>query len=66
MAVSILRDIMVFTGITNFDLLGNFSEVKWLGNFYLVVLCNVAFASFASLALFDKVTVRARQEIARR
>jgi len=53
-------------GITNFDLLGKFSEVKWLGNFYLVLLYNAIFAVTASLCLFNKFTVRVRQEIVRR
>ena len=53
-------------GITNFDLLGKFSEVKWLGNFYLVLLYNAVFAVTASLCLFNKFTVRVRQEIVRR
>ena len=53
-------------GITNFDLLGKFSEVKWLGNFYLVLLYNAVFAVAASLCLFNKFTVRVRQEIYRR
>lgn len=53
-------------GITNFDLLGKFSEVKWLGNFYLVLLYNAVFAVTASLCLFNYFTVRVRQEIVRR
>lgn len=53
-------------GITNFDLLGSFGEVKWLGNFYLVLLYNAVFAGAASLCLFNKFTARVRQEIARR
>jgi len=53
-------------GITNFDLLGKFSEVKWLGNFYLVLLYNAIFAVAASLCLFNKFTDRVRQEIVRR
>merc|ERR1711894_458544 len=53
-------------GITNFDLLGKFSEVKWLGNFYLVLLYNAIFAAAASLCLFNKFTDRVRQEIVRR
>jgi len=53
-------------GITNFDLLGKFSEVKWLGNFYLVLLYNAVFAVAASLCLVNYFTVRVRQEIVRR
>jgi len=53
-------------GITNFDLLGKFSEVKWLGNFYLVLLYNAIFAVAASLCIFKNFTDRVRKEIVRR
>ena len=53
-------------GITNFDLLGSFGEVKWLGNYYLVLLYNAVVAVAASLCLFNKFTARVRQEIFRR
>lgn len=62
----LLENGFYFLGITNFDLLGKFSEVKWLGNFYLVLLYNAVFAVAASLCLFNKFTVRVRQEIVRR
>lgn len=50
-------------GITNFDLLGSFGKMKWLGNFYIVLLYNAIFACSASLSLFNKLTSRVRQEI---
>ena len=50
-------------GITNFDLLGSFGKMKWLGNFYIVLLYNAIFAFSASLSLFNKLTSRVRQEI---
>lgn len=53
-------------GITNFDLLGSFGEVEWLGNYYIVLLYNVIFAFATSLCLFNKFTNRVRQEIRRR
>ena len=51
------------SGITNFDLLGSFGKMKWLGNFYIVLLYNAIFACSASLSLFNKLTSRVRQEI---
>lgn len=53
-------------GITNFDLLGSFGEVKWLGNIYIILLYNAIFAVAASISLFTKFTARVRQEIWRR
>eukprot|EP00094_Tigriopus_californicus_P006064 TCALIF_05840-PA protein Name:"Similar to Lmbr1l Protein LMBR1L (Mus musculus)" AED:0.04 eAED:0.04 QI:473/0.83/0.71/1/1/0.85/7/573/566 len=53
-------------GITNFDLLGSFGEVKWLGNIYIVLFYNAVFAGTASFCLFNKFTARVRQEILRR
>jgi len=53
-------------GITNFDLLGSFGKMKWLGNFYIVLLYNAIFAFSASLSLFNKLTSRVRQEIVSR
>ena len=51
------------SGITNFDLLGSFGEVKWLGNIYIVLFCNAVFGVCASLALFNKFTARVRTAI---
>jgi len=53
-------------GITNFDLLGSFGEVKWLGNIYIVLFCNAVFGVCASLALFNKFTARVRIAIVNR
>merc|ERR1712029_1245488 len=53
-------------GITNFDLLGSFGKMKWLGNFYIVLLYSAIFAFSASLSLFNKLTSRVRQEIVSR
>ena len=57
---------MSITGITNFDLLGSFGEVKWLGNIYIVLFCNAVFGVCASLALFNKFTARVRIAIVNR
>ncbi|GBP39446.1 Protein Lilipod [Eumeta japonica] len=50
-------------GITNFDLLGEFGRIEWLGSFRLVVLCNVVFAAAATLGLVLKFTARVRHEL---
>ena len=52
-------------GITNFDLLGSFGSVRWLGNFYLVLTCNAVFGAAAALCLVNKFTARVRKEILR-
>lgn len=53
-------------GITNFDLLGSFGKISWLGNFYLVLLYNALFVGFTSFCLFTKFTARVRHEILNR
>ncbi len=53
-------------GITNFDLLGSFGEVKWLGNLYIVLLYNAVFAFAATTCLITHFTARVRREIGRR
>ncbi|XP_058125050.1 protein Lilipod [Anopheles coustani] len=53
-------------GITNFDLLGDFGEIEWLGNFMLVLLYNVIFGTAATLCLFNKFTATVRRELCAR
>ncbi len=53
-------------GITNFDLLGSFAEVKWLNNMYIVLLYNAVFAAAAATCLINHFTARIREEIVRR
>ncbi|XP_066259171.1 protein Lilipod [Euwallacea similis] len=50
-------------GITNFDLLGDFGSVEWLGNFKIVLLYNVLFAIAASLCIVNKFTAKVRREL---
>ena len=50
-------------GITNFDLLGDFGSIEWLGNFKIVLLYNLAFAAAATLCLINKFTVTVRKEL---
>lgn len=50
-------------GITNFDLLGDFGRIEWLGNFKIVLLYNVVFAATATLCLANKFTATVRREL---
>ena len=45
-------------GITNFDLLGNYGKIRWLGNYFLVFAVNILFGGASALCLFDRVTHR--------
>ncbi|XP_031619913.1 protein Lilipod [Contarinia nasturtii] len=53
-------------GITNFDLLGDFGEIEWLGNFQIVLLYNVIFVGTTTLCLVNKFTATVRQELCNR
>lgn len=53
-------------GISDFDLLGNYGRIEWLGNFYLVLLYNVIFAASATTCLAKKVTNSLLLEVWRR
>ncbi|KAJ4432358.1 hypothetical protein ANN_20977 [Periplaneta americana] len=50
-------------GITNFDLLGDFGRIEWLGNFKIVLLYNLVFAATATLCLVNKFTATVRREL---
>ncbi|KAI8424090.1 hypothetical protein MSG28_002698 [Choristoneura fumiferana] len=50
-------------GITNFDLLGEFGRIEWLGNFKLVMFYNAVFAAIATLCLVSKFTASVRREL---
>lgn len=53
----------VFLGITNFDLLGDFGQIDWLGDFQLVFFYNVTFGSLVTLCLVNKFTSKVRREL---
>ncbi|XP_054721963.1 protein Lilipod-like [Uloborus diversus] len=53
-------------GITNFDLLGDFGRIYWLGNFYIVLFYNVVFVVTAAICLGTKITAAVRQEVYQR
>lgn len=49
--------------MTNFDLLGDFGRIEWLGNFKLVLFYNLIFATAAISCLVTKFTATVRKEI---
>uniref|UniRef100_T1J7X6 Protein LMBR1L n=1 Tax=Strigamia maritima TaxID=126957 RepID=T1J7X6_STRMM len=52
-------------GITNFDLLGDFGRIEWLGNFFIVLSYNVTFIIVLALSLFVKLTTPLRRTLIR-
>ncbi|ELT98960.1 hypothetical protein CAPTEDRAFT_167057 [Capitella teleta] len=50
-------------GITNFDLLGNFGSMDWIGNFYIILSYNLAFIVATAICLFTKFTATLRREL---
>jgi len=59
-AAAELECMSVCSGITNFDLLGNYGRLEWLGNFYLVLLYNLVFAIATVICLTTKFTASVR------
>lgn len=53
-------------GITNFDLLGEFGRIEWLGNFYVVLFYNCLFAVATALCLTSKITIAVSRELLKR
>lgn len=56
-------DICSLLGITNFDLLGDFGAIEWLGNFQIVLLYNLVFGTTTALCLVNKFTAPVRREL---
>ncbi|XP_068152656.1 protein Lilipod [Drosophila tropicalis] len=50
-------------GITNFDLLGDFGAIEWLGNFQIVLFYNLVFGTTTALCLANKFTATVRREL---
>lgn len=50
-------------GMTNFNLLGDFGRIEWLGNFKIVLLYNIVFAITSALCLANKFTAKVRREL---
>jgi hypothetical protein len=53
-------------GITNFDLLGDFGRIEWLGSFNIVLVYNMFFASSTAFSLTNKFTEPVRRELIKR
>lgn len=51
------------TGITNFDLLGDFGSIEWLDNFVIVIVYNFIFAVVVTLTVLNKFTAKVRREV---
>ena len=54
---------LFFPGITNFDLVGDFGTMDWLGNFYIIFTYNAIFAVATVLCLVNKFTANVRRGI---
>ena len=52
-----------FSGITKFDLMGEYSKLDWLGNFHLVLFYNLVFEASTSLCLTSKFTSTVRRAL---
>ncbi|KAI5698842.1 hypothetical protein M8J75_012646 [Diaphorina citri] len=50
-------------GVTNFDLLGDFGQIEWLGSFRLVFTYNLIFALVTTLSIVRKFTSTVRKEL---
>ncbi|GAB0100221.1 Protein Lilipod [Sergentomyia squamirostris] len=53
-------------GISNFDLLGDFGQIEWLGNFQIVFLYNLVFGTATTLCIVNKFTATVRRELCAR
>ena len=51
------------TGITNYDLIGEFGRSNWLQNFYLIIIYNILFSILTSSCLLNKFTATVRDYI---
>lgn len=56
---------LCISGLTRFDLLGDFGRFNWLGNFYIVFLYNAIFAGLTTLCLVKTFTAAVRAELIR-
>ncbi|XP_072019983.1 protein LMBR1L-like [Amphiura filiformis] len=53
-------------GVTNYDLMGEFGQLDWLENFYLIFGYNILFGALTSSCLLNKFTSMVRQKIMER
>jgi hypothetical protein len=52
-----------FTGITTFDLMGEFGRFNWLGNLQLILLYNLWFEVASAVCLMKKLTAAVREAL---
>ena len=50
-------------GLTEFNLLGRFAQIEWLGNFFVVLFYNLLFVSFSTFTLAKKFTILMHKEL---
>ena len=50
------NDCHILTGVTKFDLLGHFGNIKWIRNCWLVLSYNIVFGTLTGLVIIKKVT----------
>ena len=51
------------SGITKFDLMGEYGKLNWLGNFHVVLFYNLVFEASTSLCLANKFTSTVRRAL---
>ena len=61
----VLSLLIVFshTGITNFNLMGEFGNFDWLGSFHVVIFYNMWFEVATAFCLVNKFTASVRQAL---
>lgn len=50
-------------GITNFDLLGDFGRIEWLGNFFVIFFYNAIFMIVLATSMIIKFTTTVQREL---
>lgn len=58
--------LLFISGITNFDLMGHFRSIDWLGNFPIILSYNVLFGAATALCLTNTFTASIRRELVSR
>ncbi len=56
-------ELFFISGITKFDLMGEFSRLDWLGNFRVVILYNLVFEVSTAFCLVNKFTASVRNAL---
>ena len=61
--VYFVMHVSYISGITKFDLLGEFGRLDWLGNFRVVILYNLVFEVSTAFCLVNKFTASVRNAL---